>query len=114
MDFRLPENAYYKNSHIALYLGNAIEVLKRLPAEFVQMVMCSPPYYGLRDYKVDGQIGLEATPRQYLENLWAVFDEVKRILKPDGLVFVNMGDTFAGSNQGRGQKKSLKQDFRQF
>ena|SRR3990167_11197187 len=91
--------------------GEVLEVLKTLPNESVDMVMTSPPYYGLRDYKVDKQIGLETTPAEYLQKLWAIFDEIKRVLKKDGTCFVNIGDTYAGSNQGYGQKQKSKTGF---
>lgn len=86
----------YSRNNVELYHGDALEELKKLPDESIQMSMCSPPYYGLRDYKVDNQIGLEKTPLMYLERLWAVFDEVKRVLKKDGVIFVNVGDSYLG------------------
>jgi len=65
----------------------------------------SPPYFGLRDYGVDGQIGLEATPAEFLSRLVDVFREVRRVLRDDGTIWVNMGDSYAGSwgAQGRPQ-----------
>lgn len=80
--------------------GDALTVLRTLESESVQVCVTSPPYYALRDYGVDGQIGLEATPTAFLEALWAVFDEVRRVLKRDGLCFVNLGDSYAGSGKG--------------
>lgn len=60
-----------------------------------------PPYFGLRDYEVDGQIGLEQRAPEYVKSLVSVFDEVKRILRDDGVLFVNLGDTFAGFKDGK-------------
>jgi DNA modification methylase len=67
----------------------------------VQCVVTSPPYYGLRDYGCDGQIGLEKTPEEYVEKLVAVFREVRRVLRDDGVVWLNLGDSYAGNGQGR-------------
>ena len=80
--------------------GDAMSVLKTIPSESVQCVVTSPPYYGLRDYGVDGQIGLEDTPQQYVNNLAGVFDEVKRVLKSDGTLWVNIGDSYAAQRGG--------------
>ena len=80
--------------------GNVLETLKDVPACSVQCVVTSPPYYGLRDYGVDGQIGLEETPEAYVEKLVQVFREVRRVLKDDGTLWLNLGDTYAG---GKGQ-----------
>jgi DNA modification methylase len=64
-------------------------------------VVTSPPYWGLRDYKIDGQIGLEKTPEEFIEKMTDLFQEVKRVLKPDGVLWLNMGDSYAGSGMGR-------------
>jgi len=79
--------------------GDALSVLSDMPADSVDCVMTSPPYWGLRDYGVDGQLGLESHPQEYLEKLWAIFDEVKRVLKPTGCCFVNMGDTYGSGGE---------------
>ncbi|MBM4073914.1 MAG: site-specific DNA-methyltransferase [Planctomycetes bacterium] len=68
-----------------------------MPAESVYCVVTSPPYYGLRDYGVAGQIGLEETPAEYLEQMVAVFREVRRVLRDDGTLWLNLGDSYAGS-----------------
>ena len=75
-------------------------MLKTLPDESVNCIVTSPPYYGLRDYGVDGQIGLEETPDEFIEKLTAVFHECKRVLKDDGTLWVNIGDSYAGSGKG--------------
>lgn len=77
--------------------GDSAEVLKTLEAGSVQTCVTSPPYYGLRDYGVDGQIGLEETPEAYVEKLVAVFREVRRVLADDGTLWLNIGDSYAGS-----------------
>lgn len=83
-----------------IYQGDALSVLKTLESESVQMCVTSPPYYGLRDYGVDGQIGLEDTPEQFIQSLVDVFREVRRVLKDDGTLWVNIGDSYAGSGKG--------------
>lgn len=73
-------------------------MLRGLPGASVDMVMTSPPYWMMRDYGVPGQLGLESTFEEYLAKLCRVFDEVKRLLKPEGTCWVNMGDCFASSS----------------
>lgn len=80
--------------------GNVLETLKDLPACSVQCVVTSPPYYGLRDYGVEGQIGLEPTPEAYVQQLVKVFREVWRVLKDDGTLWLNLGDSYNGSGKG--------------
>jgi DNA modification methylase len=72
-----------------------------LPSESVQMCVTSPPYYGLRNYGMDQQIGLEATPESYVAALTSVFSEVRRVLKADGICMVVIADSFSGSGKGR-------------
>ncbi len=78
--------------------GEALQVLKTFPDESIDMVMTSPPYWTLRDYGVDRQLGLESTFQEYINKLCNIFDEVKRVLKKEGTVWVNIGDTYFGSN----------------
>ena len=86
-------------------------VLKQLPHAFVQCCVTSPPYYALRDYHVAGQIGRENMPEDYIERLVIVFREVKRILRNDGVLWLNIGDTYAndvkwgGHPSGKHQKE---------
>lgn len=80
--------------------GDAAGVLKTLPPESVNMCVTSPPYYGLRDYGEQGQIGIEQSPSEYIARLVAVFDEVYRVLKKDGTLWLNIGDSYAGSGKG--------------
>ena len=83
-----------------IFCGNALDILKTFPPESVNMCVTSPPYYGLRDYGVEAQIGNEQTPYEYIQNLLLVFEEVKRVLKPDGTLWVNIADSYAGSGRG--------------
>ncbi len=82
-----------------ILVGDCIEMMRTLPDQSVHTCITSPPYFGLRDYGVDGQIGLEASPREFIERLVAVFREVRRVLRDDGTLWVNMGDSY--SNGGR-------------
>ena len=84
-----------------IYSGDALAVLRQLDSESVQCCVTSPPYFQLRDYGVDGQIGLEDTPEEFIAKLVEVFHEVKRVLKPDGTLWVNIADSYAGSGKGR-------------
>ena len=91
--------------------GDCLEVMKTLDSESVDCVITSPPYWGLRDYGYEGQIGLEPTFQEFIEKLCLVFDEVKRVLKPEGTCFVNLGDTYGGT--GAGQEKSTNSQGKQ-
>ena len=92
--------------------GDSVEMLKTLESESVQCCVTSPPYWGLRDYGVPGQIGLEKTPEEYVGKLVDVFREVRRVLKKDGVLWLNLGDSYAGSMKGEGgtYKLSAKQN----
>lgn len=85
-----------------LHLGSALDVLKTLPDESVHCIVTSPPYFGLRDYGVDGQIGLEPTPDEYVAALVAVFGEARRVLRDDGCLFLNLGDSYANDGKWGG------------
>lgn len=77
-----------------LLFGDALDMLKTIQGECADVCVTSPPYYGLRDYGVDGQIGLEETPPQYIERLTAVFREVRRVLKNDGTLWIVIADSY--------------------
>lgn len=87
-----------------VYLGDAIEVLRQFPDESIDCCVTSPPYFGLRDYGSDGQIGLEQSPEDYIAKLVEVFREVRRCLKNDGTLWVNIGDTYATGTAARRQQ----------
>jgi len=80
--------------------GDVFEKLREIETESVQCVVTSPPYWGLRDYKCDGQIGLEKTPQDYVAKMVAVFAEVRRVLRKDGTVWLNLRDSYAGGGCG--------------
>lgn len=83
-----------------IYEGDALTVLRRIPASSVQCVVTSPPYWGLRDYDSAEQIGLEPTLPQFINSLRTVFSEVKRVLKDDGVFWLNIGDGYTSGNRG--------------
>jgi len=83
-------------------VGDSLDILRTLSSDSVHCVVTSPPYWGLRDYGVDGQIGLEPSPAEFITKLVDVFDEVRRVLRPDGTCWVNMGDSYAAGGQGAG------------
>ncbi len=80
--------------------GSALEVLKTLPEKSINMCMTSPPYWALRDYGVNGQLGLESTFDKYISDLCDIFDGVRRVLRDDGTCWVNIGDTYSSGSRG--------------
>lgn len=80
--------------------GDCLSSLRHMPAQSVHTCVTSPPYFGLRDYGHEGQIGLEDTPDAFVERLVDVFREVRRVLRDDGTIWVNLGDSYAGSGRG--------------
>lgn len=78
-----------------ILIGDVIQKLKEIPDESVNTCVTSPPYWGLRDYGVPGQIGLEKTPEEYVDKMVQVFREVRRVLRDDGTLWLNLGDSYA-------------------
>src|SRR5690606_21107814 len=89
-------------SEYQLLVGDCREVRRTLPDESVHCVVTSPPYFGLRDYGVDGQIGLEQTPDEYVAEMVAVFREARRVLRDDGTLWLNLGDSYAATGKSGG------------
>jgi site-specific DNA-methyltransferase (adenine-specific) len=77
-----------------LHVGDALDVLRRLPDEEVNCIVTSPPYYHMRDYEVEGQLGWEPTPEMYAEHLAIIFNEARRVLRSDGVFWLNLGEKF--------------------
>ena len=104
---------YYEDERVTLWQGDNREILRQLPAASVQCVVTSPPFYHLRDYGVDGQIGLEPTLPEYIAQLVAVFAGVRHVLRDDGVLFVELGDCYSGGRGGgwkgdeHGQQKKV-------
>lgn len=92
-----------------LLQGDCLEQLKTLPGESIHCCVTSPPYWGLRDYGVDGQMGLEPTPDEYVAKMVEVFREVKRVLRKDGTLWLNLGDSYTcGGRKTRDPGQSKK------
>jgi len=92
---------------VKVLTGDCREVLKTLPDCSVHCCVTSPPYWGLRDYGHDSQIGLEQTPEDYVAEMVAVFREVRRVLREDGVLFLNLGDSYWGGKGQNGTSKAL-------
>jgi DNA modification methylase len=100
---------------VRILRGDCLDVLRTLPADSVHCCVTSPPYYGLRDYGVAGQIGLEATPEEFVAKMVEVFRLVRRVLRSDGCVFLNLGDSYNGTKVGNtnaGASSGLRSDGR--
>lgn len=91
-------NLTYSDSTI--FIGNALDVLRRLDSDSIQAIITSPPYWGVRNYGIEGQIGLESTLEQYINKLLGVFIEAKRVLRKNGSLWLNMGDIYTSGNRG--------------
>jgi DNA modification methylase len=92
----------FDENNVQIFQGDCRDVLAQMPAESVDCVVTSPPYFNLRDYGIDGQIGLEQTPDAYVAEMVSVFTGVWRVLKPEGTLWLNLGDSYNAYNGGRG------------
>ena len=97
---------YYQDESVTLYCADALAALRELPEASVQTCVTSPPYWGLRDYGTPGQLGLEGTPEEYVAKMVEVFGEVRRVLRDDGTLWLNLGDSYAGSWSGNSMRPS--------
>ena len=91
-----------QDADFTLHHGDCVEVLRTLPDCSVHTCVTSPPYWGLRDYGAEGQIGLESTPDEYVARMVDVFREVRRVLRDDGTLWLNLGDSYASDTKGGG------------
>jgi len=94
-------------------IGNALPLLAGVPSEYAQCCVTSPPYWGLRDYGVDGQLGREKTPDEYVSNIVAVFREVRRVLSFTGTLWLNLGDSYTSggrSSRATDRKNPIRED----
>ena len=90
-----------------ILIGDCLSKLKEVPSESVQTCVTSPPYWGLRDYDDSGQLGQEDHPEQFVSKLTEIFEEVRRVLKDDGTLWLNIGDTYFGAKGGHYDKNSI-------
>jgi site-specific DNA-methyltransferase (cytosine-N4-specific) len=98
---------YYADPSLTVHIGDCRAVMADMEPESVHCVVTSPPYWGLRDYGVTGQLGLEPTPEEYVAAMVDVFREVRRVLRDDGTVWLNLGDSYASSS-GTGGTSSFQ------
>jgi DNA modification methylase len=98
------------NNTVDIRIGDSVALLRAMPDESVQCCVTSPPYYGLRKYgDSPDEMGQEKTPEAYVERMAGLFDEVRRVLKSDGILWVNIGDSYAGSGKGGNPPDSIHQ-----
>jgi DNA modification methylase len=102
---------YYTDDQVTLYHGDALDVARELSDGSADCVVTSPPYFGLRDYGIDGQYGLEASPAEYVETMRALFAELRRVLADDGTLWLNIGDSYY-SGKGSPTQPDLKNEAR--
>jgi site-specific DNA-methyltransferase (cytosine-N4-specific) len=98
----LPTKLHYADESVTLWHGDALDAVLGMDDASVNCCVTSPPYFGLRDYGVEGQLGLEASPAEYVENMRALFHQVRRVLADDGTLWLNLGDSY---NANPGQRK---------
>ena len=98
---------YFSTGRGELFCGDCLEVMRSMPSQSVNCGITSPPYWGLRDYGVDGQLGLEKTPEEYTEKLVAVFREFRRILRDDGTLWLNLGDSYTNNSIPGGGESTI-------
>jgi DNA modification methylase len=94
---------YHQDDQVTLYHGDALGVARTLPDGAADCIVTSPPYFGLRDYGIDGQYGLEASPPEYVETMRGLFSELRRVLADDGTLWLNIGDSYQSSGGHTGQ-----------
>lgn len=91
---------YHSDEQVQLWHGDSLAVLREMPDQSVDCCVTSPPYFGLRDYGVEGQYGLEASPAEYVETMRGLFAEVRRVLADDGTLWLNIGDSYVSRSDG--------------
>lgn len=105
---------YFDSGDVVLHLGDALQVACTLPDGSVQTIVTSPPYFGLRDYGEDGQIGAEQAPAEYVAALVELFRELRRVLADDGTLWLNLGDSYysgRGASTGIDEKNPARRGF---
>ena len=107
-------NVFYSDESVTLWHGDALNVARTLPDGAADCIVTSPPYFGLRDYGVEGQYGLEESPAEYVETMRALFAELRRVLADDGTLWLNLGDSYANPSGGGTQGSSGQRASRTF
>ena len=95
---------------VKILIGDCRNLLREMPEKSVHTCVTSPPYFGLRDYGMDDQIGLEQTPEAFVAEMVAVFREVKRVLRDDGTLWLNLGDSYASYRDGKATPDTTRGD----
>lgn len=103
---------HYSDDWLTVYGGDCREVLASLPADSVDCVVTSPPYWQLRDYGHPAQLGMELTPEEYVDAMVLAFREVRRVMTPEATLWLNLGDTFAASGKGGGGSRGDRKAWR--
>jgi len=99
---------FFHDRRVTLYHGDALDVCRGLGDGLVGSIVTSPPYFGLRDYGIDGQYGLESSPAEYVEHLRALFSELRRVLADDGTLWLNIGDSYSAGGHGGNRGGNLE------
>lgn len=105
---------FHQDDTVTLHHGHALDVARTLPTASVQTIVTSPPYFGLRDYGEDGQIGAEQSPSEFVQSLVALFGELRRVLANDGSLWLNLGDSYysgRGASTGIDEKNPARRGF---
>lgn len=97
---------HHQDGQITLHCGDALTVARDLPDAAADCIVTSPPYFGLRDYGVDGQYGLESSPAEYVEHMRALFAELRRVLADNGTLWLNLGDSYSSRSDGYNRGRS--------
>lgn len=93
------KKGYFEINDSMIFIGDALTVLQKISSNSIQCIITSPPYWGMRDYKINGQIGLEKDFSHYLSDLVKVFEEARRVLKANGTLWLNIGDSYTSGNR---------------
>lgn len=101
-----PNAPFFADDLVTLFHGDSLRVCRDLGDGSADCIVTSPPYYGLRDYGIDGQYGLEASPAEYVETMRALFSELRRVLADDGTLWLNLGDSYNAYNGNRGKSST--------
>lgn len=101
---------FYADEQVILFNGDALTVARNLSDGAADCIVTSPPYFGLRDYGIDGQYGLESSPDKYVETMCALFSELRRVLADDGTLWLNIGDSYSAGGHGGNRGGNLESD----
>ena len=101
-------SVFYSDDMVTLHHGDALDVARTLPDAAADCIVTSPPYFGLRDYGIKGQYGLESSPAEYVETMRRLFAELRRVLADDGTLWLNLGDSYSAGGHGGNRGGNLR------